>query len=211
MSRKRLLIFVPPLAIVLALAALSVGKAARGFQTSALQKKRVAARGHLTGTKEILQVTTWHTPIKTDPRSRDARAHLAIETTRPEARVVWEADGGELYSQVSSVQAVDLDSDGVAEIISLWRARPGAGAALRVFHWDKEKSSFTELSAGEDLTGIHSYRVTGGSRARSNPKLVTYLRPEVPGRLAGGYWRGVYRAWLGDRARRQGREWGAYG
>jgi hypothetical protein len=186
MSRKRLLIFVPPLAIVLALAALSFGKAARGFQTSALQKKRVAARGHLTGTKEILLVTTWHTPTRTDPRtphSPAARAHLAIETTRPQARVVWEADGGDLYSQISSVQAVDLDSDGVMEIISLWRVRPEAAAVLRVFHWNKEKRAFTELSAGEDLTGIHSYRVTGGSRARSSPKLVTYVRPDVRGSL----------------------------
>ncbi|HEX5732875.1 MAG TPA: carboxypeptidase-like regulatory domain-containing protein [Blastocatellia bacterium] len=176
MSQKRLLIFVPPLAIVLALAALSFGKAARGFQTSALQKKRVAARGHLTGTKEILQITTWQTPD-----SRGARAHLAIETTGPSARMLWEADGGDLYSQVSSVQAVDLDSDGVMEITSLWRVRPGAAASLRVFHWDKEKSSFTELSAGEDLTGIHSYRVMGVTRARSSLKLVTYVRPNVWG------------------------------
>jgi len=192
MSRKRLLIFVPPIAIVMALAALSFGKAARGFQTSALQKKRVAARGPLTGTKEILQVTTWQTPIRSVRRtlhSRAAQAHLAIETTRPEARVLWEADGGDLYSQVSSIRAVDLDSDGVMEVISLWRMRPGGPAALRVFHWDKEKGSFIELSAGEDLTGIHSYRVTGVGRARSSPKLVTYVQPDVLGSLppvAGG-------------------------
>ncbi|HJQ70550.1 MAG TPA: carboxypeptidase-like regulatory domain-containing protein [Blastocatellia bacterium] len=179
MSRKRLLIFLPPVIILMALAALSFGKAARGFQSSALQKKRVAARGHFTGTKETLQVTTWRTP-----------ARLVIETIGPQSRVLWQADGGDLYSQVSSVQAVDLDSDGVVEIISLWHASPKAGATLRVFHWDKEKGSFTELSAGERLTGLQGYSVAGGKLVTAGgefivrgSEIVRVGKPESGGRM----------------------------
>jgi hypothetical protein len=181
MSRKQILIFVPPVALLLALAALSFGKAAHGFQTSTLQKRRVAVRGPLTPTKEILQVTTWQTPNKSDARAPYAQAHLAIETAGRDARVLWQADGGATYYQVSSVQIADLDSDGVTEIISLWWAGASAGALLRVFHWDKEKKSFAELSAGDDLSGIHRYRVASGrgSRARSPLRLITYARSNV--------------------------------
>jgi hypothetical protein len=74
-----------------------------------------------------------------------------------------------------------LDSDGVTEIISLWWAGASAGALLRVFHWDKEKRSFAELSAADDLNGVHRYRVASGKGgpARSQLRLVTYARSNV--------------------------------
>jgi hypothetical protein len=181
MLRKQIRIFVPPVALALALAASNFGKAAHGFQASTLQKKRVTVRGLLTTAKENLQVTTWQTPNKSGPRAPYAQAHLAIETTGPDARVLWQTDGGSLYYQVSSIQTADLDGDGVMELMSLWWAGAAAGALLRVFHWDKDKKSFVELSAKDDLNGIHRYRVASGSRnrARSQPRLVTYVRPNV--------------------------------
>jgi hypothetical protein len=191
MSRKRILTFMPPVVIVLALAAFNFGKAAHGFQTNALQKKRVAVRGHLTATEEILQVTTWQTPIASSSTPDSREAHMAIETMGRSARVLWQVDGGNQYSQVTSIQTADLDSDGVMEIISLWRAKPGAGATLRVFHWEKDKKSFTELSAAEALIDVHRYRVGGGrgSRARKNTRLITYVQSNVSGSsslVAGG-------------------------
>ncbi len=190
MLRKQIHIFVPLVALALALAASAFGKAAHGFQKSTLQKKRVAVRGLLTSTKEKLQVTTWQTQNKSGPGSPYAQAHLAIETTGPDARVLWQTDGGSKYYQVSSIQTADLDGDGVIEIMSLWWAGASAGALLRVFHWDKDKKSFAELSAEDDLNGIHRYRVASGNRnrSRSRLRLITYVRanvgagwPPVPG------------------------------
>lgn len=177
MLRKQIRIFMPPVALALALAALALGKAAHGFQTNTLQKKRVAVRGLLTATKENLQVTTWQTPNKSGPSAPYAQAHMAVETTGRDARVLWQTDGGSTYYQVSSIQTADLDGDGVTEIMSLWWAGASAGALLRVFHWDKDKKSFVELSAVDDLNGIHRYRVAGG--IRSPLRLVTYVRPNV--------------------------------
>ena len=181
MLRKHIHILVPPVALVLALAASAFGKAAHGSQINMLQKKRVAVRGLLTATKETLQVTTWQTPNKSGSRGPYAQAHLAIETTGPDARVLWQTDGGDIYYQVSSIQTADLDGDGVTEIMSLWWAGASAGALLRIFHWDKDKKSFVELSAEDDLKGIHRYRVASGSRNRSQSRLrlVTYVRPHV--------------------------------
>ena len=183
MSRKRLLIFVPPVAIVLALAALSFGKAARGFQTSALQKKRVAARGHLTGTKEILHVVISQVLNSKKVRAGEdlraslhTRTFLAIETTGPGARVLWRTDGGTAYNQVSDVQTADLDGDGVVEIMSLWWENPSVGAALRVFHWDREKNSFVELSSGDNVNGIHQYRIERRSGTEPRVRVITYVR-----------------------------------
>jgi hypothetical protein len=181
MLRKQIRIFMPPVALALALAASAFGKAAHGFQTNTLQKKRVVVRGLLTATKENLQVTTWQTPNKSGPSAPYAQAHMAIETTGPDARVLWQTDGSSAYYQVSSIQTADLDGDGVVEIMSLWWAGASAGALLRVFHWDNNKKSFIELSAEGDLNGIHRYRVAGGGRNRSQPRLrlVTYVRPHV--------------------------------
>ncbi|HEX8091927.1 MAG TPA: hypothetical protein VF762_23955, partial [Blastocatellia bacterium] len=158
------------------LAVCHVGYAARGIQSAAPQKRRVVLRGYLTGTREIQQVATWQTLSPKSSAPPYAQAHLAIETTGPNRRTLWETDGAQSQHLVDTVQSADLDGDGTPEIISLWRHWASAGAALRVFHWDRDRQSFIELQSRDSLDHIQNYRITGaGVRApKSSRRIIAY-------------------------------------
>ena len=184
MTRKRSRLILLLTALAVSLAVSIVGYAAQGHKVSALQKRRVAARGHLTGSRDIQQIITWQTPNPQGGTLPYAKAHLAIEAG---SRVIWQTDGGETQYQIDSIQLTDLDSDGLPEITSLWWEGASAGAALRIFHWDLAKQSFVELRSGDDLSGVHRYRIKRGTRGAKS-RIVVYARsgvgagwPPVPG------------------------------
>jgi hypothetical protein len=189
MTRRLFQLTLPLTALAMWLAVCHVGYAAQGIQSSAPQKRRVALRGRLTGAREIQQVITWQTlnPKSTAPPY--AQAHLAVETTGPARRTLWETDGGRSQYSVDAVQSVDLDGDATPEIVSLWRVGASAGAVLRVFHWDRDRQSFVELQSQDSLDRVHSYRITGGGRAsKSGRRIIAYAtsyaragRPTVSG------------------------------
>ncbi|HKP86322.1 MAG TPA: hypothetical protein VJZ26_09510 [Blastocatellia bacterium] len=164
----------------MSLAVSLVGYAAQGGKVSAPQKRRVAARGPLTGSRDIQQIVTWQTGNPPGGTLPYAKAHLAIETSGAARRVIWQTDGGETQYLVDSIQLTDLDGDGLPEIISLWWEGASAGAVLRVFHWDRAKQSFVELRS-DDMSGVHSYRVKPG-RGRAKSRIVVYSRSDMSAR-----------------------------
>lgn len=176
MTRRLFQLTLPLTTLAMWLAVCHVGQAAQGIQSSAPQKRRVVLRGHLTGEREIQQVITWQT---LNPRSTPlpyAQAHLAIETTGPNRRTLWETDGGRSQYLVDAVQAVDLDGDATPEIVSLWWVGASAGAVLRVFHWDRNRQSFVELQSQGHLDQVHRYRITGvgGRASKSSRRIIAY-------------------------------------
>ncbi|MFP5263793.1 MAG: hypothetical protein ACLGJB_18075 [Blastocatellia bacterium] len=176
MTRRLLHLTLPLTTFALWLAVCHVGYAARGIQSGAPQKRRVVLRGRLTGTREIQQVVTWQTPGPKSTTAHYGQAHLAVETTGPGRRTIWETAGAQSQHLVDTVQSADLDGDGTPEIISLWRPGASAGASLRVFHWDRDRQSFIELQYRDSLDRIHDYRITGGGRAaRSSLRIVAYM------------------------------------
>jgi hypothetical protein len=167
-----------PLTLILVLAAIAVGTATRGSQKIALQKRRVAARGHLTGTREVLQVITWQTPNPQSGAGPYGIAHLAVETSGRGPLRLWQTDGGQEQYLVDSVRLTDLDGDRVPEIVSLWWVGAKSVAALRVFGWDKEKQSFIEARPSGDLQAIYRYGVLNNPSGAGH-RLVVYVRSEV--------------------------------
>lgn len=130
------------------------GKVASQREPGALLKK-VVGRGHLTGTRELQQVVTG--------RTSDG-PYLAIETVGSQPRVLWQTEGGNSASVVDSIRIEDLDSNGIAEIMSLWRNSSSVGAALRIFHWDRRAKNFVEIGLSDKdgslgLVGINAYKI----------------------------------------------------
>lgn len=163
----------------------NAGFAACASQKSALQNKRVVARGHLTGTNETLRIVTWQTANPQFPSAPYAIAHLAIETAGPKPHTLWQTDGGDSLYLVDSVKLVKLDSGNAPFITSLWWAGESAGAVLRVFHWNRLQNSFTELSSNDELGGIRDYKIKS-SPSRPD-RLIIYVRSDSgSGLVAGG-------------------------
>jgi hypothetical protein len=161
---------------------LNAGYAACSPQKVALQNKRVVVRGKLAGSSGTLQVTIWQTANPKFPSAPYAIAHLAIETDEPNPRQLWQTDGGDSRYEVDSIELVNLDNSGVPFISSLWWEGASAGAELRVFHWDKEKDTFVEISSRDDMRGIYSYKI---KKMPPGPdRLIIYVRPPSSQRRA---------------------------
>lgn len=153
--------FVPPLmplAICFAMvsAAAALERSIQGSHQGAARRQRVVASGRLIGTRDLQQVVTWQTA---------GVVHLAIKTIGSRPRILWETDAGNSESNIDSVRVADLDADGVPEIISLWSKGSSPDAALRVFHWKRDQSSFIELQFEDQNYRVRSYRIVRGNGA----------------------------------------------
>lgn len=163
----------PPTAVILLSAVVIFGGPAGRQEIAPLQKRRVVARGQLTGTRDLFQIVTWQTGNPPNSSRPYARAHLAIEKAGAKPQTLFRADGGETQYLVGSIQIADLDRDGVPEVISLWQEGASAGSVLRVFHWDRARQAFAELQSRDELGGVHRYQLTNARGARH---IVIYVR-----------------------------------
>lgn len=143
-------------------AAEAVGQAGRGLN---LTSRRVVASGRLTGTRELQRVITWQTR---------GTAHLAVETSGPHARVLWQTADVDVDAafRINSVRVSDLDGDGLPEIIALWWKRSSPGAHLRVIHWDRRQNTFVELHSENEINRVRSYRIVRVPGNRSASRIV---------------------------------------
>jgi hypothetical protein len=147
------------LCFAIASAAATFAQDVRRPNEGANERKRVVASGRLTGSRELQHVVTWQT---------SGGAHLAIEDRSLRPRVLWQTDGGSPESRVDSVRVADLDSDGLPEIISLWKKRSDFGGELRVVHWDRTRNSFVDVQSDSEISGVLSYRVLPAPRNRAS-------------------------------------------
>jgi hypothetical protein len=168
----------PLMAVTLLSAAFAFGGAANAQRTVPLEKRRVVAQGRLTGARDLWQIVTWQTANPPNTTLPYAQAHLAIKRAGAQSPFVFQADGGETQYLINEVQTVDLDGDGVPEIISLWQEGASAGSRLRVFHWERARQAFVELQGRGDFDGVYSYRVMPARGARH---VVLYTRPQSAG------------------------------
>ena len=157
--------------VAIASAAATFGQAERGSPDGSARSRRVVASGRLLGTRELQQVSVWHT----------SGAHLAIQTAGPRPRVIWQTDGNSSSANIDSVRIADLDADGIPEILSLWWSGPIDHAVLRVFHWDRDRQSFIELESASEIDNVRSYRVVSLRRPAS--RIVVEMRAENGPRL----------------------------
>ncbi|MEW6130649.1 MAG: carboxypeptidase-like regulatory domain-containing protein [Acidobacteriota bacterium] len=169
MANRNKIWVVPLTAFTLLLAVLFFAETLTARPQAKLEKRKIVAIAKLTGTREGFQVVTWqtaHPPSQTLPY---AQAHLAIETLGKKSQVVWQTDGGDAQYLVDSIKIVDLDKDGMPEILSLWWVGVSAGAKLRIVHWDADKKVFDEIAS--EIEGIHAYQVSPSTR-----KILVYSR-----------------------------------
>lgn len=173
--------FIIPLTALIASLAVSVfGQGKSAPQVAKIQKPRTIARGHFSGTKAIQEITTWQTANPDNGVLPYAKAYLAIDAVDANSYTLFQADGGDTQYLVDAVQIVDLDADGIPEIVSLWWEGASAGAVLRIFHFDKAVRGFSELKSDGDMAGIHRYRVVGTGKARR--QIATYSMGPVTAR-----------------------------
>jgi hypothetical protein len=180
-TQKSIGFIIPLTALVASLAVSVFGQNKSEPQVAKIQKARVIARGHFSGTKAIQEIITWQTANPGDGVLPYAKAYLAIDAVDANSYTLFQADGGDSQYLVDAIQIVDLDGDGISEILSLWWEGASAGAVLRVFHFDKTVRGFTELKSQDDLAGVHRYRVVSSGKARR--QIVTYTRGDVSARL----------------------------
>jgi hypothetical protein len=112
------------------------------------------------GTREVQQVVTWRAA---------GSAYLSIETTSSPPRILWQTDRGKQRNVVDSIKISDLDSDGIPEIISVWRSDGTTAAAIRVFHWNRDVGSFVDVPIDNQIDRIAGYsivRAPGRQRTR---------------------------------------------
>ncbi|HTG16326.1 MAG TPA: carboxypeptidase-like regulatory domain-containing protein [Blastocatellia bacterium] len=185
--KLRLIGLILPLTALAASSAVStLGQPARERQSDAPQKKSVVARGRLIGTREYQQLITWKTGY-----GRAAIAHLAIETTGPNPRILWQADERFPATNITSIRATDLDGDGAPEIIGLWSQSAATGSKLRVFRLDRSARTFVELQpkSEQELRGtteVQRYQLLArGARQR----IIVYRRAATGWRVVedGGF------------------------
>ncbi len=167
---------IPLMASILPLAVFALAQVANALQKPNLQKRKIIVQRYPVSSRERFQIVTWQTANSASGDLPYAKAHLAIETVGKNPRTVWETDGGDSQYLVDAVQIVDLNKDGVAEILSLWWVGASAGAELRVFHWDANNKSFAEIES--ELGGIYRYRITA---SKTNPHILVYTRSERSG------------------------------
>lgn len=166
---------VPLTALMMSLAVLFFAGTVRAFAQGKVEKRKVVASGRLNKTNDRFQIVTWQTANPPSQTLPYARAHLAIERFGPRSQLIWQTDGGDTQYLVDSVKIIDLDMDGVPEILSLWWVGVSAGAQLRIFHWVADKNAFDEIAC--EIDGIHAYQVSPStrnltvySRASRNPE-----------------------------------------
>jgi hypothetical protein len=158
--RRNLPLMTFALCFALLSAAEALGQAVRGPNLTA---RRVVASGRLIGTRELQRVITWQTR---------GNAHLAIETSGPPARLLWQTAAVDAPFRINSVRVSDLDGDGLPEIIALWWKRSSPGAHLRVIHWDRRQDTFVELHSEDEINRVRSYRVVRVPGNRSASRIV---------------------------------------
>lgn len=172
--RLRLIGLILPLTALAASSAVSTfGQPARERQSDAPQKKSVVARGQFIGTHGYQQLTSWKTGY-----GRAAITHLAIETTGPNPRILWQADEHFPATNINSVRVTDLDGDGAPEIIGLWSQGAAAGSKLRVFRRDRGAQTFVEVQpkSEQELKGtteVQRYRLLARG---AHQRIVVYRR-----------------------------------
>ena len=168
---QKSLVLILPLTALLASSAVSVAaQASRPTQTGVPQRRTVVARGRLTGDRAFQQVVTW-----TTGSGRARATHLAVDTTGPNSRTLWQAEERIPAFAINNVRVTDLDGDKVPEIIALFRGGPASSGTLRVFHWDRSARTFVELSTNgvSGLAGVQSYQLRGRT---GNQRIVVYTR-----------------------------------
>jgi hypothetical protein len=145
-----------------------------------IQKPRVVARGHFSGTRAIQEISIWQTANPSDGFLPYAKAYLAIDAVDANSYTLFQADGGDTQYLVDAIQLADLDGDAIPEILSLWWEGASAGAVLRVFHFDKATRAFTELKSPDDLGGVQRYRLVSAGKARRH--IMIYTRGDAGAR-----------------------------
>jgi hypothetical protein len=172
--KKVFTLLLTTLAVSLAVPVLGQVKSATPI--AKLQKSRVVAQGHLSGTKATQQVITWQSANPAGGVLPYAKAYFAIDAVDKNSYTLFQADGGETQYLVDAVQVADLDGDSIPEILSLWWEGASAGAVLRIFHFDKSARAFLELKSDDHLRGVHRYRLLGAARGKENRRVMIYSR-----------------------------------
>jgi hypothetical protein len=166
---------VPLTALIVSLAVSVFAQTKPEAKIARIQKPRVVARGHFSGTRAVQQILVWQTANPSGGMLPYAKAYLAIEAVDRNSYTLFQADGGETQYLVDAIQVADLDGDGIQEILSLWWEGASAGAVLRIFHYDKSGKAFVELKSDDDLGGVHRYRLDA-ARPKTNRRIAIYSR-----------------------------------
>jgi len=173
--KLRSIALILPLTALIAPSAVSVFGQTASKSQSASQRRSVAARGKLTGVGGFHQVVI----LKTGS-GRNSAAHLAVETTGPRPRIIWQAEDRFPATDITDVRIADIDGDGVPEIIGLFLRGSSIGAALRVFHWDPGSRTFGEVTARGDERATLEVR---GYQLRGRPGhllIIVFARGRTP-------------------------------
>jgi len=160
--RLRSILLILPLTALIAPSAVSVFGQTTQEPRGGAQRRTVAARGRLAGDGVRYQVVILKTGY-----GRASAARLAVETTNPKPRTIWQAEDRSPATNITNVRIADIDNDGIPEIIGLFLHGSSSGGALRVFHWDAASRTFAELNARGDegrLSDVQSYRLRGRQR-----------------------------------------------
>ena len=159
--RLRSILLILPLTALIAPSAVSVFGQTTQEPRGGAQRRTVAARGRLTGDRVLYQVVILKTGY-----GRASGARLAVETTGPKPRTIWQAENPSPTTNITNVRIADIDNDGVPEIVGLF-LHSSSGGALRVFHWNAASRTFAELNPRGDegrLSDVQGYRLRGRQR-----------------------------------------------